>query len=164
MAVRSQRCGNANLPRAKRRKECGEALHPLANRARGLNGCCLLKPGVLLVADCFASLIWRVDFTADGGEEPGIRVWASHDSMGYYPGKMKPEQLGVNGVRYAARTHHLYYTATAKKLFMRIAVDPDSLEAKGEPEVVVAASWPTVGECLSLCQGVSRDRRAPCRA
>ena len=106
------------------------------SEARGLNGCCLLKPGVLLVADCFASLIWRVDFSADGGE-PVVRVWKAHDSMGYYPGKMKPEQPGVNGVRYAARTHHLYYTATAKKLFMRIAVDPDTLDATGEPEIVV---------------------------
>ncbi len=120
----------------------GQPIHPelfcrFPSEARGLNGCCLLKPGVLMVADCFASLIWRVDFTLDGGE-PVVRVWKAHDSMGYYPGKMKPEQPGVNGIRYAARTHYLYYTATAKKLFMRIAVDPDSLEAKGEPEVVVA--------------------------
>ena len=108
------------------------------SEARGLNGCCLVKPGVLLVADCFASLIWRVDFAPEGGEQPRIRVWAKHDSMGYYPGKMKPEQPGVNGVRYAAKTHHLYYTATAKKLFMRVAVDPESLEATGDPEIVVA--------------------------
>ncbi len=109
----------------------------LPDEARGPNGCCLLEPGVLLVADCFAGLIWRVDFGDDGGE-PKVAVWASHDSMGYYPGKMKPEQPGVNGVRYAPRTGHLYYTATAKKLFMRIAVDPDSLDAKGDPELVVA--------------------------
>ena len=105
------------------------------SEARGLNGCCLLTPGVLLVADCFASLIWRVDF-AEGA--PAIRVWKKHDSMGYYPGKMKPEQPGVNGIRFAAKTHHLYYTATAKKLFMRIAVDPESLDSIGEPELVVA--------------------------
>ena len=105
--------------------------------ARGVNGCCLLGPGVLLVADCFAGLIWRVDFTPGGERATRIRVWAKHDSMGHYPGKMKPEQPGVNGVRYAAGSHYLYYTATAKKLFMRIAVDPESLEARGEPEVVV---------------------------
>ena len=105
--------------------------------ARAPNGCCLLNPGVLLVADCFAGLIWRVDY-ADDGSEPKITVWAKHDSMGYYPGKMKPEQPGVNGVRYAPKTGYLYYTATAKKLFMRIAVDPDSLEAKGDPELVMA--------------------------
>ena len=33
----------------------------------------------------FASLIWRVDFNLDGGE-PSVRVWKSHDSMGYFPG------------------------------------------------------------------------------
>jgi hypothetical protein len=105
--------------------------------ARGLNGCCLLGPGVLLVADSFASLIWRVDFNLDGGE-PSVRVWKSHDSMGYFPGKMKPEQPGVNGVRYAIETNYAYYTVTAKKLFMRVAVNPYTLEAKGEPELVVA--------------------------
>ena len=107
-----------------------------SDKARAPNGCCLLGQGVLLVADCFAGLIWRVDY-ADGSQ-PRTSVWARHESMGYYPGKMKPEQPGVNGVRYAPRTGHLYYTATAKKLFMRIAVDPDSLDAKGEPELVVA--------------------------
>ena len=106
-------------------------------KARGLNGCCLLRPGVLLVADSFAGLIWRVDFNLDGGE-PSVRVWKSHDSMGYFPGMMKPEQPGVNGVRYAIETNYAYYTATAKKLFMRLAVNPYTLEAEGEPELVVA--------------------------
>jgi hypothetical protein len=55
-----------------------------------------------------------------------------------YPGKMKPEQPGVNGVRYAVKTNYLYYTATAKKPFMRVAVNPHTLEAQGEPELVVA--------------------------
>ena len=58
--------------------------------------------------------------------------------MGYFPGKLKPEQPGVNGVRYAARTNHLYYTATAKKLLMRVAVDPTTHEPCGAPELVVA--------------------------
>ncbi len=105
--------------------------------ARGLNGCCLLAPGVLLVADCFASLIWRVDF-APGGSAPSARVWMQHDSMGYFPGKMTPEQPGVNAVRYASRTGFLYYTSTAKKLFMRVKVDPATLMPAGEPELVVA--------------------------
>ena len=121
----------------------GDAIEPelfcrFPSEARGLNGCCLLKPGVLLVADCFASLIWRIDFFLESGSKPSIRVWIKHDSMGYYPGKMKPEQPGVNGVRYAAKSNYLYYTATAKKLFMRIAVDADTLDTKGEPEIVVA--------------------------
>jgi hypothetical protein len=27
------------------------------------------------------------------------RPWLKHESMDYYPGSMKPEQPGVNGVR-----------------------------------------------------------------
>lgn len=105
--------------------------------ARGTNGSCVLSPGVLLVADCFASLIWRVDLAPDGGE-PSFRTWLEHESMGYFPGKMKPEQPGVNGVRYAPRTQHVYYTSTAKKLLMRVSVDPETLDPTGEPELVVA--------------------------
>ncbi len=105
--------------------------------ARGLNGCCLVAPKVVLVADCFASLIWRLDLP-EGDGPPQIRVWLKHESMGYYPGKMKPEQPGVNGIRYAARTSYLYYTATAKKLFMRVKMDPATLDPIGEPELVVA--------------------------
>ena len=105
--------------------------------ARGLNGCCVLAPGVVLVADCFASLIWRMDLPKDGGK-PDIRVWLRNESMGYYPGKMKPEQPGVNGIRYAGRTNYLYYTSTAKKLFMRVKVDPQMLDPVSEPELVVA--------------------------
>lgn len=105
--------------------------------ARGLNGCCLLGPGVVLVADCFASLIWRMDFRA-GGVNPSVRVWLQHESMGYFPGKMKPEQPGVNGIRYAERTQYLYYTSTAKKLFMRAKVNPQTLDPAEEPELVLA--------------------------
>jgi alkylhydroperoxidase family enzyme len=120
----------------------GAPVHPelvaqFPQAARAPNGVCLIAPGVMLVADCFASLIWRVDLPPGGGK-PTFRVWLRHDSMGYYPGQMKPEQPGVNGVRYAAKSNYLYYTATAKKLFMRISVDPDTLEPTDEPELVVA--------------------------
>ncbi len=107
------------------------------SKARGLNGCCVIGPGVVLVADCFASLIWRMDLQPNGGA-PSIRVWLEHESMGYFPGKMKPEQPGVNGIRYAGKTNYLYYTSTAKKLFMRVKVDPKTLDPAGEPELVVA--------------------------
>ena len=105
--------------------------------ARGLNGSCLLGPDVVLVADCFAGLIWRVDLQP-GGRDIQARVWLAHETMGYFPGKLKPEQPGVNGVRYAVRTRHLYYTATARKLLMRVPVDPATLEPAGPPELVVA--------------------------
>ena len=109
-----------------------------SDTARGLNGACLIAPNIMLVADSFAGLIWRVDLPAEEGGQPAARVWLQHWSMGYYPGELKPEQPGVNGVRYAARSHHLYYTATAKKLFMRVPVDPRTYEPAGEPELVVA--------------------------
>ena len=120
----------------------GTAISPkmvlqLPSSARGLNGSCLIAPGVLLVADCFASLIWRIDLPSDGGV-PAARVWLEHHSMGYYPGQLKPEQPGVNGVRFAAKTQHLYYTSTAKKLFMRVSVDPKTHDPAGEPELVAA--------------------------
>ena len=114
-----------------------EMVFRFPDTARGLNGSCLLAPGVVLIADCFAGLIWRVDVQA-GGRALEARVWLAHETMGYFPGKLKPEQPGVNGVRYAARTHHLYYTATAKKLLMRVPVDSATLEPAGPPELVVA--------------------------
>ena len=114
-----------------------ELVFRFPDNARGLNGMCLLAPGVALVADCFASLIWRVDLQP-GGSDIQARVWLEHESMGYFPGKLKPEQPGVNAVRYAARTNHLYYTSTAKKLLMRVPVAPGMLDPAGPPELVVA--------------------------
>ncbi len=114
-----------------------ETVFRFPDMARGLNGSCLLGPGIVLVADCFAGLIWRLDVQPDG-RDMQARIWLAHESMGYFPGKLKPEQPGVNGVRYAARTHQLYYTATAKKLLMRVAVDPGMLEPTGTPELVLA--------------------------
>ena len=104
-------------------------------KVRGLNGMCLTAPNVLLIADSFAGLIWRVDLTGENCS-PIARIWLQHESMGYYPGQLKPEQPGVNGVRFAAKTNYLYYTATAKKVFMRVPVDPETQDATGEPEHV----------------------------
>ena len=92
-----------------------ELICSFPNEARGLNGCCLLAPGVVLIADCFASRIWRLDLRGQN-DEPTVSKWLEHESMSYYPGTMKPEQPGVNAVRYASRTNYLYYTSTAKKL------------------------------------------------
>jgi sugar lactone lactonase YvrE len=107
------------------------------NEARSLNGSCLVGPRTILVADSAASLIWRVDLPKDGGT-PVARVWLRHESMGNYPGQMKPEQPGVNGIRYAAKLGYLYFTATAKKVFMRVQVNAETLDAVGEPEHVSA--------------------------
>jgi hypothetical protein len=103
--------------------------------ARGLNGSCLIAPGILLIADCFAGLIWRADLPADGGKATA-RVWLKHDSMAHDPDGPMPDQPGINGVQYAANANYLYYTNTAKELFMRVRVDPDTNDAIDEPEFV----------------------------
>jgi hypothetical protein len=64
--------------------------------------------------------------------------------MGYYPGAMKPEQPGINGVRYAAKLGYLYYTGTAKKLFMRVKVNDETPNAIGEPEHVAVGASTTI--------------------
>jgi hypothetical protein len=117
----------------------GEAIQPhkvldFSKEARFLNGGCLIGPRTILVADSIG-LIWRVDLPKDRGT-PSARVWLHHESMGNYPGQMNPEQPGVNGVRYAAKLGYVYYTGCAKKLFMRVKVNAETLDAIGEPEHV----------------------------
>lgn len=120
----------------------GEPIHPerilnLPEQAIALNGSCLVGPRTILVADSGASVIWRVD-VAESGRTASARVWLHHESMRNYPGQMKPEQPGVNGIRYASKLGYIYYTATATKLFMRVKVDSSTCEAVGEPEHVDA--------------------------
>jgi hypothetical protein len=118
----------------------GETIRPqkvldFPTEACSLNGSCLIGPRTILVADSAAALIWRVDLSKDGST-PSARVWLRHESMGNYPGQMKPEQPGINGVRYAAKLGYVYYTGCAKKLFMRVKVNAETLDAIGEPEHV----------------------------
>jgi hypothetical protein len=115
-----------------------EAVLKFPEPVGALNGCCMVAPNVILVADSFASLIWRVDLFAGG--RPAARVWLKHPSMTYHPGEMKPEQPGVNGVRFAARTNYLYYTATTLRLFMRVRVDPATHDPVGPPEFVAGGT------------------------
>jgi hypothetical protein len=100
----------------------------------GLNGGCLIAPDVLLIAGV-TDVIWRVDLPKNGGVA-SARVWLQHDNMKNRPGEKKPEQPGVNGIRYAARTHHLYYTSTSQQLMMRVRVDPTSLKPAALPEFI----------------------------
>ena len=113
-----------------------ETIFTFDERVRALNGSCLLGPGVLAVADCFAGLIWRVDL----GPDPTARIWLAHDTMGDDPDSevAPPRQPGVNGVRYSPRTGYLYYTSTAQQVFMRVPVDPATLDPSGPPEFVAA--------------------------
>lgn len=126
--LRNWRAGNPIEP---------QKVFDFPKEARALNGSCLIGPRTILVADSVASLIWRVDLPRDG-ENTMAYVWCRHESMGNYPGQMKPEQPGVNGIRYAPKLGYLYYTATAKKLFMRVKVNAETLDVGGEPEHVSA--------------------------
>jgi DNA-binding beta-propeller fold protein YncE len=118
-----------------------ETIFTFDDRVRALNGSCLLGPGVLAVADCFAGLIWRVDLT-DAARGATARVWLAHDTMSDDPdsGVAPPRQPGINGVRYSPRTGYLYYTSTAQQVFMRVPVDPATLDPAGAPEFVAAIS------------------------
>lgn len=116
-----------------------EVIYTFDDRVRALNGSCLLGPDVMAIADCFAGLIWRVDLT-DDARSAAARVWLSHDTMAFDPDSdlPPPPQPGVNGVRYGAQTGYLYYTSTAQKVFMRVAVNSATLDPAGSPEFVAA--------------------------
>ena len=116
----------------------GQEIHPelvlnFPSAVRALNGSCLIGPRAILVADCFASLIWRVDLSEDG-RKANASIWLKHYSMLYHPGEVKPEQPGVNGLRYSQKRSCVYYTATVLKLFMRVRVDRETLAPLGNPE------------------------------
>jgi sugar lactone lactonase YvrE len=120
----------------------------------GLNGSCLLAPGVILLADSAAGLIWRVDLAAGGGRATP-RVWLKDASMDRDPDSpLVPPPPGVNGVRFAARTGYLYYTSTARQLFMRVPVDPDTHDPAGLPQLV-AGGVMADGFCLDEDAGVA---------
>jgi hypothetical protein len=112
-----------------------EVVFKFTEPVRGLNGSCLIASNIILIADCFANLIWRVDLARNGGRATA-RVWLKHDSMAYDPDGPMPDQPGVNGLGYVPRTHYLYYTSTAQKLFMRVRLDPDTHDPADEPEFV----------------------------
>jgi hypothetical protein len=116
----------------------GDEIHPqlvlnFPSAVRALNGSCLIGARTILVSDCFASLIWRVDLSEDG-QSAYPSIWLKHYSMLYHPGEMKPEQPGVNGVRFSKKTSYVYYTATVLRLFMRVRVDRETLAPLGIPE------------------------------
>jgi hypothetical protein len=116
-----------------------EVIFTFDEQVRALNGSCLLGPGVMVLADCFAGLVWRVDLSP-GAREASARIWLAHDTMADDPdGEIPwPPQPGINGVRYVAKTGYLYYTSTAQKVFMRVPVDPATLEPAGTPEFVAS--------------------------
>jgi hypothetical protein len=116
-----------------------EIIFTFDDRVRALNGSCMLGPGMMLAADCFAGFIWRIDL-ASGARSATARIWLAHDTMAYDPDSevAPPPQPGVNGVHYGPKTGYLYYTSTAQKVFMRVPVDPATLDPAGGAEFVAA--------------------------
>jgi hypothetical protein len=116
-----------------------EIVFTFDDRVRALNGSCLLGPGVMLAADSFAGFIWRIDL-GPGARSATARIWLAHDTMAYDPDSevAPPPQPGVNGVHYGPTTGYLYYTSTAQKVFMRVPVDPATLDPAGVAEFVAA--------------------------
>ncbi len=114
-------------------------IYTFDERVRALNGSCAFGPSSMLLADCFAGLIWRVDLS-DHAHKATADVWVSHDTMWHDPDSEVPPPLqpGVNGVRYGAKTGYVYYTSTAQKVFMRVRVDPKTLDPAGPPEFIAA--------------------------
>jgi len=106
-----------------------------------LNGSCLIGPRIILLADSLGGRIWRVDL-ADNGLEAASSIWLQHPGMAPDPDNglvsVLGPQPGINGIRYAERTGFVYYTSTARKLFMRVPVDPMTLDPAGPPEPVAA--------------------------
>jgi hypothetical protein len=104
-----------------------------------LNGADKLSPNVILVADAGAGLIWRVDLSADGMKGTA-RIWLKDPSMNTTIAGLRIKQPGINGLEYDEQTHFVYYTSTAQQLFMRVPVDPTTLDPAGDPELVATGS------------------------
>ena len=112
-----------------------QAVLTMPTECRSLNGGCLVAPRVLLLADSFGGVMWRIDLPEDGGQ-PTASLWLKHPSMDADPHGPDASQPGVNGLKFHKAEGRLYYTSTVKQLFMRVGVDPDTHAALGEPEFV----------------------------
>jgi hypothetical protein len=104
-----------------------------------LNGADRLSPNVILVADSGFGLIWRVDLSTDGTKGTA-RVWLKDPSMNTTISGLRIKQPGINGLEYDEKTHFVYYTSTAQQLFMRVRVDPTTLDPAGAPLLVATGS------------------------
>lgn len=101
----------------------------------GLNGCCAVMPTLVFAADTFGGAIWRIDLDRERRAE--AKLWLKHESMAHVQDTLPPPpQPGINGLRYSAKTNHLYYTTTGQKLFMRVALNPATYGPAGEPQRV----------------------------
>ena len=108
-------------------------------QSKVLNGACVLSSSVMLFADSWADLIWRVDIPKDGSP-PSARVWLKHTMLAHSSDPAKHDVPGVNGLKFNNKDKHVYFTTTAQAIFGRIHVDRETLEPVGDP-VDVAERW-----------------------
>jgi hypothetical protein len=105
--------------------------------ARFLNGSAVLSPTVILCADSFADLIWRVDLpTPDGSKPASVSVWLKHSWFAHSNDENKWDVPGVNGLKYDNEKSCVYFTTTTQTIFGRVHVNPMTLNPMGEPEDV----------------------------
>ncbi|OCL11734.1 hypothetical protein AOQ84DRAFT_228863 [Glonium stellatum] len=100
-----------------------------------LNGFCVLSSSVILRADSWADLIWRVDILEDCSA-PSARVWLKHNMLAHSDDPKKFDVPGVNGVKFNHKDGHVYFTITAQTTLGRIRIDPGTLDCVGDPEDV----------------------------
>ena len=100
------------------------------SEARALNGSCLISPSTILLADSWADLIWRVDFS-DDGSVASAHTWLKHEMLGHL--EAKTDVPGVNGLKYNPNDHHVYFTSTARTIFGRVPINTITCEPAGEP-------------------------------
>ena len=139
-----------------------ERVFTFPTSASGLNGACLLGPNVILIADGTAGLIWRLDL-ADHEHSAKATVWLRDNTMSagwdlpqvVLTPKVTIPYPGVNGVRYSKEKNFLYYTGCAQQIFARVAVDPDTLDAVGSPEVIETGILSADDFCIDERAGIA---------
>jgi hypothetical protein len=106
-----------------------------------VDGATVVAPHVILVSDAGSGSIWRVDLSPDGSSA-NAREWLKDPSMALERNNHIKGVPGVNGIRYDAATHSVYYTSTGQKLFMKERVDPVTLNPVGAPvEIAFGSMW-----------------------
>lgn len=106
-----------------------------------LNGACALSPSVILFADSWADLIWKVDIP-ENGSAPSACVWLKHSMLAHSQDPSKHDVPGVNGLKFNKKDGHVYFTTTSQAIFGRIPVDRETLDPVGDPvDVTERRMW-----------------------
>jgi len=105
--------------------------------AKGLNGMCQLSSNVILAADGFEGVIWRIDitFNKNVAEKAEAREWLRDDA---FTGVLKlPDfQPGVNGLKYSPSSGYVCFSNSQQKTFGKIKVNPHTFDPVGESEIL----------------------------